>query len=180
VNSNVLPASTAELALIRPPWRSTMRRTFASPTPVPRTHRSNVGAGTLVRVAHVEADAVVAYAEDRFAGSVVARDRDLDALAWACVLERVIDQVSPHLLEQRAIGETRAERRHFEVDVRRIADELRDDGADQRVDIDDTEPERVTSELRERQQIIDQLAEADAPLRTRSRSPRASSESESP
>src|SRR5258705_1696198 len=58
-------------------------------------------------VAHVEADAVVAHPVDVLGALRLAADLDPSRIALAAVLEGVADEVQPHLLQQRVVGQRR-------------------------------------------------------------------------
>ena len=66
-------AIDAPSAQVRPPWRWTMRRTFARPMPVPSNSSSLCSRwktpNSLCGVLHVEADAVVAHEDHRLVGA---------------------------------------------------------------------------------------------------------------
>ena len=112
----VAPWPGADSAQMRPPWRASTRRTLARPMPVPANSRRRVQAlehaEQLAGVGHVEAGAVVAHAERD--GCRRRRRRGSTSITAgslrAAVLDRVAEQVQPHLPQHVVVGHQHRQR----------------------------------------------------------------------
>jgi hypothetical protein len=106
VKKNVAPRSSAASAQMRPPCRSMIRRTVASPFEFARVVQALKNAEQLARVFHLEAHAVVAH-ENHGPGLAFFFERtDLyyGLIARTRILQRVRQQIDEHQAQQSGIA----------------------------------------------------------------------------
>src|SRR6267142_353136 len=119
----------------------------------------------LPRVFHVEADAVVADGVVILRTDLAAADLDERPCCLAAVLDRIGNEIRPHLAQQAAVAAGGRQRPHFDMRTsRRFAafagrlcmEDFLDDFAHQRVDVHLAMRHRLASQPGERQQVIDE------------------------
>ena len=109
-------------------------------------------------VARVEAGAVVAHPVHVFRALGPAANVDARVLPLCAVLERIGDQVDPHLPQQRpvAVGRRQPGKLHARIGERR--GQLHDDLARESAHVERRAHDRPPADLRELQQVVDQPA----------------------
>ena len=116
----------------------------------------------LVGVGHVEAGAVVLDAVDRFAPYRLPRHRDVGYGAIARELDRIADQVDPHLPQHGGIafGLRQLAAAEFDLALRLGGQQVRGHPPGQGLHVHRLDLQLPAPQAREAQQIVDQLAHA--------------------